>query len=147
LRKAFRREVTRIQRRSDGTVSVEGRRFELPSRYRQLTRVRLRYARWDLRTIDLVDANTGQILCALLPQDKVRNAEGRRRTLEPTVAAKSEADPPVTDGQEAPAPSGMAPLLRGLMAEFTATGKPGAYLPRDPQPGSRRATAKKETSE
>jgi putative transposase len=145
LRQAFRREVTRIQRRSDGTVSVEGRRFELPSRYRQLVRVRLRYARWDLRTIDLVDANTGQILCALLPLDKVRNAEGRRRTLEPVGAAPSEADKPVADGPEAPAPSGMAPLLRRLMTEFTATGKPAAYLPKDPQPTATKKT-KKETS-
>ena len=125
-------------------MSVEGRRFELPSRYRQLARVRLRYARWDLRTIDLVDANTGQILCALLPQDKVRNAEGRRRTLEPVGAARSEADKPVADGPEAPAPSGMAPLLRRLMTEFTATGKPAAYLPRDPQPTAKKT--KKETS-
>jgi hypothetical protein len=26
----------------------------------------------------------------------------------------------------------MAPLLRELMAEFAATGRPAAYLPRDP---------------
>ena len=34
LRAAFRLEVTRQQRRSDGTVSLEGRRFEVPVRYR-----------------------------------------------------------------------------------------------------------------
>ncbi len=129
LRQAFRTEVTRLQRRSDGTVSIEGRRFELPSRYRQLTRVRIRYARWDLRTVDLVDANTGQILCALLPQDKARNADGRRRTLEPAVGRASVAN------EQPPAPAGMAPLLRELMAEFAATGRPAAYLPRDPDPG------------
>ncbi|MBW1688821.1 MAG: IS481 family transposase, partial [Deltaproteobacteria bacterium] len=31
LRRAFRREVTRRQRKSDGTVSLEGVRFEVPS--------------------------------------------------------------------------------------------------------------------
>ncbi len=129
LRQAFRAEVTRTQRRSDGTVSVCGCRFELPSRYRQLTRVRVRYARWDLRTVDLVDAHTGEILCALFPQDKTRNADGRRRTLEPRPGAAEVSD-------SAPhAPAGMAPLLRALMAEFAATGRPAAYLPREPDPG------------
>jgi hypothetical protein len=44
LRMAFTTGAGRTQRRSDGTVSVEGIRFELPSRYRQLQRVSLRYA-------------------------------------------------------------------------------------------------------
>ena len=34
LRAAFRLEVTRRQRHSDGTVTLEGRRFEVPARYR-----------------------------------------------------------------------------------------------------------------
>ncbi len=128
LRQAFRTETTRVQRRSDGTVSIEGQRFELPSRYRQLTRVRIRYARWDLRMVDLVDPNTGELLCALWPQDKVRNAEGRRRTLEtPESATSAQSDP-------TPARPGMAPLLRELMAEFAVTGRPPAYLPTDPDP-------------
>lgn len=125
LRQAFRTEVTRVVRRSDGSVSIQGRRFEVPSRYRQLTRIRIRYARWSIRTVDLVDANTGQILCALYPQDKVRNADGLRRPLQPISA-------PVSDGHdEVPVSSGMAPLLRELMAEFVATGRPAAYLPRE----------------
>jgi transposase InsO family protein len=126
LRQAFRAQATRTQRRSDGTVSVCGCRFELPSRYRQLTRVRVRYARWDLRSVDLVDENTGEILCALSPLDKARNADGRRRTLEPRAQVP---DLP----EDAPrAPSGLAPLLRQLMAEFAATGRPPAYLPKSP---------------
>ena len=48
LRRAFRTEVTRKQRRSDGTVTVEGVRFEVPSAYRTLWQLRLRVARWDL---------------------------------------------------------------------------------------------------
>jgi len=81
LRRAFRREVTRTQRKSDGTVSLEGVRFELPSRYRGLERLTLRYARWDLRSVELVDPKSGASLCPLFPLDKTRNAEiGRRRT-------------------------------------------------------------------
>ena len=37
LRRAFRTEVTRKQRRSDGTVTVEGVRFEIPAAYRTLS--------------------------------------------------------------------------------------------------------------
>jgi hypothetical protein len=55
LRRAFRTEVSRIQRRSDGTATVEGVRFEVPAAYRTLLQLRVRVARWDLSAIDLVD--------------------------------------------------------------------------------------------
>ena len=123
LHAAFRIEVKRRQRKSDGTVSLAGGRFEIPGRYRNLSVVQLRYARWDLTRVDLVDARSGTILCPVLPLDKSANAEGLRRLLTPT-------DP-------APAPTadvGIAPLLRQLLADYAATGLPPAYLPtRDPQ--------------
>ena len=121
LRAAFRLEVTRTQRRSDGTVSLDGLRFEIPSRYRHLQRVHLRYARWDLRRVDLVDARRGSLLCALYPLDKAANADGARRALEAVSQAPLAASAP-----------GMAPLLRQLMAEYAATGLPPAYLPTEP---------------
>jgi hypothetical protein len=116
LRRAFRRQAARHQRRSDGTVSIEGRRFEVPARFRHLERLWVRYGRWDLRQVDLVDPGTGAILGPLHPVDKARNAEGRRRRVEPIAAA------PV-------APSGMAPLLQQLLREYAATGLPPAYIP------------------
>ena len=48
LREAFRIEVRRRLRRSDGTVSLEGRRYEIPSGLRHLQECHLRYARWVL---------------------------------------------------------------------------------------------------
>src|SRR5258708_5496684 len=69
LRAAFRIQVARKQRRSDGTVPIEGQRFEIPNRYRHLETLHLRYARWDLRRVDLVDARTDTILCAIFPLD------------------------------------------------------------------------------
>ena len=45
LGNAFRIEVVRRQRRSDGTVSLNGMRFEIRSRYRHLQQVHLHYAR------------------------------------------------------------------------------------------------------
>ena len=125
LRGAFRMELTRTQRRSDGTVSLEGRRFEIPSRYRHLQRVHLRYARWDLAAVDLIDARRGTVLCALYPIDKSANASGRRRALDPLS---------LTDAP--PLESGIAPLLRRLMAEYAATGLPPAYIPTEQDPTS-----------
>jgi putative transposase len=81
LAASFRIEVARRQRRSDGTVSIDAKRFEIPSRYRHLEQVHLRYARWDLSRIDLVDPRTGAILCAVKPQDKSANANGARKRL------------------------------------------------------------------
>lgn len=121
LRAAFRIEVDRRQRRSDGTVSLAGQRFEIPSAYRHLPRVHLRYARWDLSTVDLVDARSGAILCAVRPLDKSANADGRRRPLTPIAEARPD-ETPLT-------PTGIAPLLRQLLADYAATGLPPAYLP------------------
>jgi putative transposase len=118
LRRAFRTEITRTQRRSDGTVTVEGVRFEIPAAYRSLVSLRLRVARWDLAGVDLVDPRSGEHLAMLLPLDKARNAERSRRILRPTT--------------ETPArPSGIAPHLRALMADYAATGLPPAYVPKD----------------
>ena len=126
LRAAFRAEVLRTQRRSDGSFSLEGRRFEVPSRYRHLTRLTLRYARWNLRAVDLIDPISGQVVCALYPLDKTANASGARRVHAPLASAA-----PLPE-QRAPAGSTIAPLLRSLMAEYAATGLPPAYVPLNP---------------
>lgn len=123
LRRVFRAETTRTQRRSDGTISLEGMRFEIPSRYRHFERVRLRYARWDLRRAELIDPHTGVILCPLYPLDKSANAEGHRRLLDPLADAD-------LGGETIPPQPDMAPLLRRMMEEYAATGLPPAYLPR-----------------
>lgn len=128
LAAAFRIQVARRQRRSDGTVSLAGARFEVPACYRHLTVVHLRYARWDLTRVDLVDARAGQILCALRPLDKSANADGQRRALLPAASR-------ATDALPIP-PSGMAPLLRQLIAEYAATGLPPAYLPTHDKDGA-----------
>jgi putative transposase len=119
LRLAFTKTERRSQRRSDGTVSVEGRRFEVPARYRHLERVVLRYASWDLSQVHLVDEREDKVLCRLYPLDKERNASGHRRPV----------DPPVDPGI-APA-TGLPPLLAQLLAKQTESGLPPAYLPKD----------------
>ena len=80
LRDAFRLESKRRQRRSDGTISLEGVRFEVPARYRHFRDVVVRYARWDLGRVDLVDPRNGTILAPLYPLDRTANADARRRS-------------------------------------------------------------------
>jgi transposase InsO family protein len=120
LRRAFRLRETRTQRRSDGTVSIEGVRFEVPSRLRHVERLEVRYARWDLSAVDVVDAKTRVIIATMYPLDKQRNADGLRRALEPVPGSPT----------PAPKPAGMAPLLRKLVDSYRATGLPPAYLPK-----------------
>jgi putative transposase len=121
LTEAFCIEIARAQRRSDGTVSLGGARFEIPARYRHLQQVHLRYARWDLSRVCLVDARTGAILCPVKPLDKSANANGQRRRLSPADVDLS----PV-------APKGLPALMTQLLADYAATGVPPAYLPTHP---------------
>jgi len=120
LRLAFTAEEKRTQRRSDGTVSLAGRRFEIPGPYRTLKRITIRYAGWDLTHVYLSDERSGKILARLFPLDRSKNADGQRRTL-----------PQGPISSTPPPSSGMAPLLKKLMADYAATGLPPAYLPKD----------------
>jgi hypothetical protein len=123
LRNAFRMEKARTQRRSDGTIMIEGVRFEVPARFRTFERLVVQYARWDLRSIHVVDQRTGALLSPLYPLDRQANADGRRRVIEPVMAELPETAPQ----------RGIAPLLRKLLAEYSATGLPPAYIPKPPK--------------
>lgn len=119
LRLAFTAAETRSQRRSDGTASIEGVRFEIPARFRHLRKLHLRYAGFDLTHVWLVDERTDAVLSRLYPLDKARNADGFRGVVEPAVPG------PLAQ------PAGIAPLLRKLMTEYAATGLPPAYIPKE----------------
>jgi len=121
LRLAFTRTDRRTQRKSDGTVVIEARRFELPNRYRHIAQVEIRYASWDLTTVHLVDERTGQVLCRLYPQDKTQNASGLRRSLD-KVTPEPVLVPPT---------GGLPPLLAKLLDQQAAAGLPPPYLPKD----------------
>ena len=46
----------------------------------------MRYARWDLGRVDLVDPRSGTILAPLYPLDRKANADGQRLLFEPDRA-------------------------------------------------------------
>lgn len=142
LRLAFRVEETRTQRRSDGTVSIEGVRFEVPSRYRHLERLAVRYATWDLGRVHLVDARTGTLLAPLYPLDRTRNADGMRRVLGPVASVPADEAAPAKPPRRAE----MAPLLRQLIATYDRSGLPPAYLPKHDEPPAADDTAATDTA-
>jgi len=119
LQVAFTAEVTRTQRRSDGTISLEGVRFEIPSRYGHLEKLSVRFASWDLSSVYLSDPKTGAILCRLYPQDKKKNAEGLRASKTPALASSLP-----------PGSPGIAPLLQKIIRLYATTSLPPAYLPK-----------------
>ena len=124
LRVAFTTEQIRTQRRSDGTLTVAGVRFEVPARFAHLSRPTIRYARWDLSSVLLCERRTGAVLGTLSPLDKTRNADAVRRALAPPPSPR-----PV------PGTGAIAPLLDALVRQYRATGLPPAYLPtHEPDP-------------
>ena len=134
LRDAFRLETKRIQRQSDGTISLEGVRFEIPGRYRHFREVTVRYARWDLGRVDLVDERSGVTLAPIYPLDKTANADGRRAVIEPGGSARlssPKSDVPPEAGRRTAGE--LPPLLKSILQEYSATGMPPAYLPKTPR--------------
>ena len=123
LQQAFTAEVKRTQRRSDGTLSLEAIRFEIPSRFSHMEKLWVRYASWDLSWVYLCDPKTGAILCRLYPQDKKKNAEGLRAPKTPAMTSP-----------EPVASPGLAPLLQKIISQYAATGLPPAYLPKHQTP-------------
>ncbi len=129
LARHFRIEVKRTQRRSDGTVSLDGVRFEIPQLFSHLRELTLRYARWDRSRADLVDPRSGIIQATIYPLDKTRNADGYRRRITKPTGLSSRPVTTLTGGATASDPQ--APLMRHLLAQFAATGLPPAYLELD----------------
>jgi putative transposase len=123
LRDAFRLETQRTQRQSDGTISLEGVRFEIPARYRHFRELTVRCARWNLGRVDLVDPQSGIILAPIYPLDKTANADGRRAPVAPQDSAAPQENRPGTD-------AALPPLLKQLLQEYSATGLPPGYLPK-----------------
>jgi len=122
LTEAFTAGYTRAQRRSDGTISLLGVRFEIPSRFGHMPKLAARCASWDLSRAWLCDPKSGALIGRIYPQDKVKNAEGHR-------ARKTSPLNQNEESVEQPQPSPPSPLLQELLSEYAATGLPPAYQP------------------
>jgi len=119
IKLSFRRDEMRTQRRSDGTVSILGKRFEIPSAYRAIPRLRVRYAQWDLSRVDLVDERTEAAISPIYLLDRRKNSEGLRKKINSSWNSEST----LKSNEQWP------PLLQSIIAEYAATGFPPAYIP------------------
>jgi hypothetical protein len=85
--------------------------------------------------VDLVDPRQGTILAPLYPLDRQANADGQRLLFPLDTAGVLIGDgqgvDPRPDDQEPPAAE-LPPLLKRILAEYSATGMPPAYLPKNP---------------
>lgn len=119
LKLAFRCDLKRRQRHSDGTVSIEAKRFEIPSHYRHLIDLTVRYAKWDLSEVHLVDPRTQNILCRLLPVNLIKNSDQKRKPINPHGA----------ESIAAINPTEVSPLLKKYLEEYSASGLPPSFIP------------------
>jgi hypothetical protein len=103
----------------DGTVSIDGVRFEVPSAYRHHERLLIQYPSWDLSQVYLVDQKNEKPIARLLPLDKKKNATGKRKV--------NEHHRPV-HGAKVPLEQ-LPPQMRKLVKERERSSLPPAYLP------------------
>lgn len=107
LRRAFRIEEARQPRSSDGTIRIQGTLFRLPQRFWHLEQVTVRYARWDLSFVHLVDNVSGKELDRIFPVDKLANADGKRRLSEGSMEVS-----------QAKTRDDLPPLLQELITQY-----------------------------
>jgi hypothetical protein len=120
LRAAFVCEVDRLQRKTDGTMSLDGVRFEIPSAYRHHKNLLIHYTSWDLSYVFLVDPITSKPLARIFPLDKSKNNDGKRVSHAPVNRTRV----PVSDlMQQLPA------QMRHLLKQSQLQSMPPAYIP------------------
>jgi len=128
LRRAFRIKVTRSQRQTDGTVTLDGVRFEIPEHYRHFESLSLRYARWDLSEAEIICPETHKPLAILRPINKLSNASGIRREIETELTGVVPTASPTKDGDEA-IDQNLPPLLARLLREHEENFCAPGYMP------------------
>jgi putative transposase len=121
LKDMFCREEIRKQRKTDGTISLNGVRYEIPDAYRFRDRIKICHAKWDPSLIHIIEFKTGEKLCNIYPVDKVKNANQGRKVRGKKSSVKINEIPT----NEIPA------LLKKYMEEYQESGLPMAYLSHD----------------
>jgi len=116
LKKAFRISITRRQRMTDHTITVDGVRYQVPSLYWNQIEMKIAYARWDLSSVDLLNDETGRPIATLRPVDKLRNANMHHREI---LSIRENIE------------SVLPPLLREQYLKSKTAGEKAIYMPKD----------------
>jgi putative transposase len=125
LRLAFTRTERRAQRKSDGTIVIEGRRFEVPEPISASGPLEVRFAAWDLTQVHL-SIRTPARCCADCSLRTRPNADGLRRS---PAGGLGRARRRAGRQRHGAGCSHRTALER--MIDPGATGLPPAYLPKD----------------
>lgn len=96
-------------------IQVQSQRFEVPAHLSVLEKLVVRYRRWDLSRVYIVDATTQKVIATLRPQDRKKNASAARRVLDPQPLSVLK-------------PEGPPALLQQWLREYAASGMPPAFL-------------------
>ena len=90
LKRSFRMIIDRNVRKTDGTVTIDGVRFQIPQQYIHFDKILLRYARWDLSEAEIICPDTRKGLCTISPLDKRLNSNGFRKQVDNKLEFQSE---------------------------------------------------------
>lgn len=123
LEVAFTRLVTRRPQRGSATITLEGKRFEIPHALRHRTSVKVRYRAWDLSKAWLVDPRDGEPVIVIRPEDVVANADGLRRSV-----VEEKAPVPSELPRSRPA------LLQSYLDALRADGLGPTFIPKEESP-------------
>lgn len=127
LKNAFRRIEKRKVRRSDATISLEGKRFEIPDRFRHFINIHVAYSNWDLSNVHIIDESTDKICAAIFPQNKQKNANGKRKQ-------RIDYSSSITNKKEElkfEMENEVAPIMGELLKCYQETGLPFSYKPKE----------------
>jgi putative transposase len=131
MRSAFALRVTRSQRQTDGTVALDGVRFQVPQCYRHLESLKLSYARWDLSWAHILCPDTNGILARIQPVPLERNARGIRHAVADAATVEQTAFEHEAPSDEA---SNLPPLLARCLDEYAKLFPHAGYMPLPPKP-------------
>lgn len=125
MRSAFLVRVTRSQRQTDGTITLDGVRFEIPAAYLHIEELKLAYARWDLSRAEILCPITNKILTRIYPVPLERNASGIRRAA-PDAETSVTTENSVAQGEE---DCSLPPLLARCLEEHARLFPHAGYTP------------------
>ncbi len=93
LKSCFRTRIKRNIRKTDGTVTIDGVRFEVPQVFRHMDELVIKYARWDLGEAEIISPTTFKSLFKIFPIDRLSNSKGARKILTQGPDALENAEP------------------------------------------------------
>lgn len=77
----FRMRISRVVRKTDSTITIDGVRFQVPKCYTHMESLLIRYARWDLGEAEILCPDTYKSLTVIYPLNKLANSSGMRNRL------------------------------------------------------------------